>query len=183
MAREATPRGRSRFFPRGHCLFPQLAGCVPPPRLHFPTGCCRSGAAGRGRPGSLRLTPPPTARTHPPPPNFRKFGLGLPSPEQAQAQPNLLAPLSAPDLHCSPGRRPPQQEQLLSLRLPARPRPGPPGHTPARRAAPRTRLGARGARGRMPSSRRPPAPRTHAAHAPLLQLGPPAAPPGPRAPP
>lgn len=100
--------------------------------------------------------PLPTERTPPPPPNFRKFGLRLPSPKQVQAQFHLLAPLSAPDLHCSRSRRPPHQEQLLLLRSPACPRPGPPGHAPAPRAVPDTRLGRMGARGRTPSSKRLP---------------------------
>ncbi|XP_007465284.1 PREDICTED: formin-like protein 5-like [Lipotes vexillifer] len=51
------------------------------------------GRAGRGCSGSLGPSPPPTARTLPPPPNFRKFGLGFPTSEQARAQRRLPAPL------------------------------------------------------------------------------------------
>lgn len=54
----------------------------------------------------------PAAHTPPPPPNFRKFGLGLPTPKQAQAQPRLLASLLEPDLHCSLSRRPPTKTRF-----------------------------------------------------------------------
>jgi hypothetical protein len=78
-----------------------ITGLNSSPEIHFPTSCYLSDAAGHGYPGSSCPSPPPTARTPPSRPNFRKFGLGLPTSEQAWAQPRLPALLPVPDLHRS----------------------------------------------------------------------------------
>lgn len=67
--------------------------------------------------------------THTPAPSqLQKVWPGAPHHEAGSGP----APLPAPDLHSSRGRRPPHQDPLLPLRPPARLSPGPPGHVPPR---------------------------------------------------